>query len=100
MLQIENIPSESIITFFRFIRENKRGIVGPAIATISANPLTNRPASGIDTSNSSETYGITPTMPISVLRIPKTPIVRIKTSVLLLIFFTSFIPYGQAAKIR
>ena len=54
-LQTEKTLNERIITFFRFMRENNSGIVGPAIATIRAKPLTRSPASGIDTPNSFDT---------------------------------------------
>ena len=63
-------------------------MVGPAKATISANRLTNSPASGTLTPKRSAAYGITPTMPISVFRMPNTPSVRMSTNNLLLIPFT------------
>ena len=44
-----NTPSTSTITFFRWNRENNRGMVGPAKATTKANRLTSRPAAATGT---------------------------------------------------
>ena len=45
LLNVNN-PSASIITFFRLIPENSKGVMGADIATTSANILTVQPASG------------------------------------------------------
>jgi hypothetical protein len=37
-------PSTNNMTFFRFIRENNKGIVGPDTATTRAKELTSHPA--------------------------------------------------------
>ena len=75
-LHTENTPSDRSMTCLRFIFENRSGMVGPAIATMSANPLTSSPASGTLTPKRSATCGMIPTTPISVLRMPNTPTAR------------------------
>lgn len=45
LLNVNN-PSASIITFFRLIPENSKGVMGADIATTSANMLSVQPASG------------------------------------------------------
>lgn len=74
----QKIPSASNITFFRSILENINGIVGPAIATPKAKPLTKRPAVESETLKDFATKGKIPMIPISVLMIPKTPTVKSK----------------------
>jgi hypothetical protein len=73
-------PSTSNITFFRFIPENNKGIVGPDTAITSAKRLTSNPAFDTLTSKCSAREGSIPITPISVLIIPKTPIVNMNMS--------------------
>src|SRR5699024_2284065 len=66
--------------FFRFIRKNTKGSVGPAIAMARAKRLTIKPAVEILTSKCSATSGSMPMTLISVLIVPKTSIARINIS--------------------
>lgn len=80
MLPAVNNPSASSMTVRRSVPENNSGITGAETATTSAKTPTVHPACGTVTPKVSAICGIIPTMPISVLMMPKTPKVRIATS--------------------
>ena len=71
--------SASTMTRLRSKREKSIGVTGPQSATTTAKTVTVQPASETDTPKVSAMIGIIPTTPISVLRMPKTPSVRIGT---------------------
>ena len=71
-------PSTKSMTVFRLKRENSRGITGPAPATTRANKLTKRPAWEMGTEKRSATAGRMPMTPISVFKMPNTPMAKIK----------------------
>ena len=79
----------SSITRFLSMPAKSSGITGPAAATAKANKLTSKPACAILILNFSARSGKIPSTPISVLMIPKTPIVKIKISKLFFSFITS-----------
>jgi hypothetical protein len=71
------------MTFFRFIPENNNGKIGPDTATARAKELTNHPAVDTLTSKLSAMEGNNPITPISVFKMPKTPMVNMKINKLL-----------------
>ncbi|CKH03196.1 Uncharacterised protein [Streptococcus pneumoniae] len=64
----------------RLILETSRIKNGPEIATTSANILTKNPACVVEIPNFSLICGNTPTIPISVVIIPNTPIASVRIS--------------------
>jgi len=90
-----SVKSPRVITINRFLLklENSSGRMGAETATTSAKALTVHPATGTLTPNHSAISGMIPTTPISVLIIPKTPMVRIKTNNLLDMFFLLSLHY-------
>ena len=77
------MTSTKTITFFLFIFDNNKGITGPDIAIPIAKLETSHPAVDTLTSNASAIIGMSPIKPISVFKIPNTPIVSIRITNLL-----------------